>query len=236
MSFIGINLKKIRSIKQLSQSAFADIFDLKRASIGSYEEERAEPKIIKIIEIANYFSISLNDFLQKELSVNEISGFAKKDREMLLTKGNNLLKDKKEKKSEFIDYVKGNDYGAFLNSVVNKKLYSGKKLQKPFNFNDNSDLAYELSDNSMNFNGDGIMMGDIVICEGINISDTFSKYIYLIVTNNNMFLRKMSKRTENSLTLEAINENFQPVIIKTNSIVSIYKLNGIIKNYVDQLL
>ena len=45
MSFFGKNIKKIRSVKSLSQQAFADLFDLKRGTLGAYEEGRSEPKI-----------------------------------------------------------------------------------------------------------------------------------------------------------------------------------------------
>ena len=57
MSKIGNNIRKIRSVKNLNQSDFADLFELKRASIGAYEEGRAEPKINTVIEIANYFGV-----------------------------------------------------------------------------------------------------------------------------------------------------------------------------------
>ena len=56
----------------MSQSAFADIFGITRASIGSYEEGRAEPKIDTIIQIAKHFGISLEQILQHELTVNEL--------------------------------------------------------------------------------------------------------------------------------------------------------------------
>ena len=72
MTLIGKNIKKIRNVKGLSQQSFADIFDLTRGNISSYEESRAEPKIEVIIKIANYFGIPLNDFIEKELSVNEL--------------------------------------------------------------------------------------------------------------------------------------------------------------------
>lgn len=72
MSLIGKNIQKIRKVKSLSQQAFAEIFELTRGNISSYEELRAEPKLSTIIEIANYFSIPLNDFITKELSVNEL--------------------------------------------------------------------------------------------------------------------------------------------------------------------
>ena len=72
MTQIGKNIKKIRNVKGLSQQAFADIFDLTRGNISSYEESRAEPKIEVVIKIANYFGIPLNDFIEKDLSVNEL--------------------------------------------------------------------------------------------------------------------------------------------------------------------
>lgn len=75
MSFLGQNIKKLRQVKGLSQQAFAELFDLKRANISSYEEKRAEPKLEFVIRIANYFSIPLNDFIERPLSVNEILNF-----------------------------------------------------------------------------------------------------------------------------------------------------------------
>ncbi|MCK5699873.1 MAG: helix-turn-helix transcriptional regulator, partial [Cyclobacteriaceae bacterium] len=59
MSSIGKNIKKIRTVKKLSQAAFAEIFSLARPSVGAYEEVRAEPKVDTIIQIANYFGISV---------------------------------------------------------------------------------------------------------------------------------------------------------------------------------
>ncbi|WP_101689458.1 helix-turn-helix domain-containing protein [Dysgonomonas massiliensis] len=72
MSVIGKNIKKIRNVKGLSQQAFADLFQLTRGNISSYEELRAEPKIEVLIKIANYFGIPLTDFVEKDLSVNEL--------------------------------------------------------------------------------------------------------------------------------------------------------------------
>lgn len=62
----------MRNIRSLSQQAFADMFDLTRGNISSYEEFRAEPKIDVVLKIANYFGIPLTDFIEKDLSVNEL--------------------------------------------------------------------------------------------------------------------------------------------------------------------
>ena len=75
MSFFGKNIKKIRSVQNMSQQAFSEIFDLKRATLGAYEEQRSEPKIDTIIKIANYFSITIDDLLTNELTVNELLKF-----------------------------------------------------------------------------------------------------------------------------------------------------------------
>lgn len=75
MSQIGNNIKKLRKVKGLSQQAFAELFNLTRGNISSYEELRAEPKIEVAIMIAKYFSIPLSEFLENQLTVNEILNF-----------------------------------------------------------------------------------------------------------------------------------------------------------------
>jgi transcriptional regulator with XRE-family HTH domain len=72
MTKIGSNIKKIRTAKGLSQQAFADLFEISRGNISSYEESRAEPRIETVIKIANYFSIPVENFITQSLTVNEI--------------------------------------------------------------------------------------------------------------------------------------------------------------------
>jgi transcriptional regulator with XRE-family HTH domain len=72
MTKIGANIKKVRTTKGISQQAFADLFALTRGNISSYEENRAEPKIETVIQIANHFNIPLNQFITQNLSIHEI--------------------------------------------------------------------------------------------------------------------------------------------------------------------
>jgi transcriptional regulator with XRE-family HTH domain len=72
MTKIGANIKKIRTAKGLSQQAFSDLFQLTRGNISSYEENRAEPRIETVIQIANHFNIPLNQFITQNLSIHEI--------------------------------------------------------------------------------------------------------------------------------------------------------------------
>ncbi len=59
----------------MSQTDFAELFQLKRTALGSYEEGRAEPKIDTLIKVADHFHLSLDQLLRKELTINEIFHF-----------------------------------------------------------------------------------------------------------------------------------------------------------------
>ena len=59
----------------MTQTEFADLFELKRTALGSYEEGRAEAKIDTVIIIADYFKLSLDQLLRKELTINDIFHF-----------------------------------------------------------------------------------------------------------------------------------------------------------------
>ena len=85
MTRIGANIKKIRTAKGLSQQAFAQLFELTRGNISSYEENRAEPRIETVVQIANHFSIPLSQFIEQTLSIHEI----------LKYNGDKLIEDEK---------------------------------------------------------------------------------------------------------------------------------------------
>jgi len=76
-SILSKNIKKLRLFKSLNQTQFAEIFGIKRASIGAYEEGRAEPKLDTLLKISGYFKLTLDDLIVKELTVNQIAKFDK---------------------------------------------------------------------------------------------------------------------------------------------------------------
>lgn len=72
MSFLGKNIRKIRAVKNLTQTEFADLFSLSRSAVGAYEEGRAEAKISTVIAISDYFRLSLDSIFNSELTVYDI--------------------------------------------------------------------------------------------------------------------------------------------------------------------
>ncbi len=74
-SILSKNIKKLRLFKNLNQAEFAALFQLKRPSVGAYEEGRAEPKLDTLIKISNYYELPIDLIVKAELTVNQIAKF-----------------------------------------------------------------------------------------------------------------------------------------------------------------
>ncbi|MCD5968780.1 helix-turn-helix transcriptional regulator [Riemerella anatipestifer] len=94
MTYFGTNIKKIRQIKGLSQQAFADMLNLTRGIISSYEDGRAEPKVETLLRIAQFLDMKADDLISKPLTVNQLANF--EEVEDLIYKKENITESKKE--------------------------------------------------------------------------------------------------------------------------------------------
>jgi len=140
MSHVGKNIKKIRSVKKLNQSQFADLFDLKRASIGAYEEGRAEPKIATLIQIAKHFGITADDLLNKELSVNDLFHFDIFKKDYVKSSGNQLRPTKMPQSFSPVYYVSSEKRKSYFEG---KDMESFLKLSLPLPKMQGDYLAFE---------------------------------------------------------------------------------------------
>lgn len=61
----GVKVRKMRKEKNLRQSDLAEILSVSRSAVSNWENNKGYPDILTIIEIANYFNVSL-DYLLKE--------------------------------------------------------------------------------------------------------------------------------------------------------------------------
>jgi transcriptional regulator with XRE-family HTH domain len=62
---LGTRIQKLRKSRQLSQEAFADIMKVSRQSVSKWELDQAYPEIKKMIEMADYFHITLDELLRE---------------------------------------------------------------------------------------------------------------------------------------------------------------------------
>jgi transcriptional regulator with XRE-family HTH domain len=70
MSNISSNLKYLRKKKGQTQQQFADAMEIKRSLIGAYEEDRAEPKYDLLKKIAEYFDLTIDEFINESINDN----------------------------------------------------------------------------------------------------------------------------------------------------------------------
>lgn len=61
------NLQYLRNQKKLSQSALAQALNYSRSNIASYEFGGSEPNIGRLIEISNFFNVSLDNLLSSNI-------------------------------------------------------------------------------------------------------------------------------------------------------------------------
>ncbi len=221
MSFFGKNIKKIRTVKKLSQTAFADIFNMKRGSISAYEEERAEAKIDTIIGIAEYFKLSLDQLLTSELTINEIYHLDSINKKRSDTKfdqeKNNITYISIGNKDNFIQNYESSD---FLNKLP--------KIKLPINTKDY--IAFECFDSSMLGQYSGIKKGDILLAQIIKLDDIkdLLKLDVLIVLHKSELVIGTANIKEEKLILSPVNMNFQKHEMFIGEIKKLWLIKSII--------
>lgn len=233
MSYIGNNIRKIRGVKNLNQSDFAELFNLKRASVGAYEEGRAEPKIKTIIDIAKYFGISIDNLLTKELSVNDLFKFDIFREDLLKDSKNNLTPSQASIDLIPIPFIPSNQEQNYLHHRKEKDfLDQFENLQIPLSKGKNY-RAFELKDGSMNGEDGGLQKGDIVVCEKANlksINQLEIGKIYGFESKNDFRLRRLDSYNKTTVFLKPDNSNFYSEELAWKDIEVLWQVKTSISN------
>lgn len=220
--YFGKNIKKIRSIKKLSQHAFAELFGLKRSSIGSYEEERADPKLEIIIKIAKHFNISVDSLVNKEITINELYNFHLPNEEIIeaqLKKKDLAIKNK----IKAISLI--SSAHIMLKSLERAKSESDSKISLP-GLTENH-IAIEINNNNFFQIPGHLKVNDIVIVDSkYKLEDELSAngFLFLIKHENILSIAEIKQINKKEILL--VSTNGIPVTIhksKTDFIVPIVK-------------
>lgn len=218
MSFFGKNIKKIRGVKGLSQQAFAEVFDLKRATLGAYEEGRSEPKIETIIKIANYFSISIDALLTSELTVNELLRF-KGD----LTIANEPLVREQFATIPCITEQNSKDYIKYFNKE--NFIKDMPKVHLPIN-TEKTFRAFTVANLEMTSHDKGFFPKDIVIGEFVpkNIIKKLNNgTIVLVLVKGELILRSLYV-TKNEMVLRADHKNIEDKVYELGEVDELWRI------------
>ena len=223
MSFFGKNIKKIRGVKGLSQQAFAEVFSLKRATLGAYEEGRSEPKIDTIIKVANYFSISIDDILTKEITVNQLLSFDGG----ITTDVNQVVKAGFTE----VPFVNALNSKMFIDDFKTSQSYSSlPTIRIPVEESSHL-LAITVRDLVMVSNEEGLFPNDVVVGGSIVSEDLVQGDVVIALINDELLIRRYD--TSNiGYSLLADHINIPPIIIPCEVAVHFWKVSYVfLKRY-----
>ncbi|WP_159038349.1 helix-turn-helix domain-containing protein [Brumimicrobium mesophilum] len=200
---------------------FADLFDLKRGTLGAYEEGRSEPKIETIINVANYFSIPIDDLLKRELTINELLKFNTE-----LTTNESQLRKAFPRiplltKVNQEEYIIHHQKESFLNNMP--------FIKWPIDVGDKTYLFYEVFDLEMSDSQGGLYPKDIVLLEKISFENIDQSLPVLVVYDDIKLCRIVKK--EEKVELIADHPAIETIEISISDIKESWVLVGLFQKY-----
>ncbi|WP_222537968.1 XRE family transcriptional regulator [Pedobacter polysacchareus] len=227
MSNISPNLKYLRKKKGLTQQQFADAMGIKRSLIGAYEEDRAEPKYDLLKKIAEFFDLTIDEFINESISDSW--------KPKLKSQGSNLRilsisVDKDDK--ENIEMVPVKASAGYLNGFSDPEYIKDlPKFQLPLPFlKQGTFRAFEILGDSML----PIQSGSIILAEYLdNWNDVKIGETYIVISKNEgvVYKRAGNKFKENKeLKLVSDNRLYDPYTIASDDILEIWKAKAFISS------
>lgn len=225
MSNISNNLKYLRKKSNLTQQQFADIMNIKRSLVGAYEEDRAEPKYELLKKIAEYFELSIDEFINEEIN----DQWKSKPK----SQGSNLRVlsisvDKND--NENIELVPVKASAGYLNGYADPQYIQDlPKFQLPIpTLKQGTYRAFEIMGDSML----PIQPGSIIIGEYLdNWNDIKPGETYIIISlNEGVVYKRIGNKYKENKDLKLISDNkvYDPYTIPAEDILEIWKAKAFI--------
>lgn len=225
--FFSSNLRHLRRVHNLTQEALANNLGVSLKKIGSYEEERATPKLEPLIEIANFFSISLEEFINQDLSIEivtkhtpelpELKKYAAAKRLRILS----ITLDRNE--NEYIELVRLDSEEDYIKGYSDIDFVAGlPKCQLPALPLNHTYRAFEISDSFLAAPTNSIVVGEF-IADWNELKD--NEPCIIVSENTGIVFRKIKNRiTQNdTLLLEDTNGLFSSYSISVEDIEEIWR-------------
>lgn len=207
LSYIGSNIKKIRQAKNISQSAFAGLFNLARPSIGAYEEGRAEPKIETIIAISRHFNISIDVLLTKKMSSTDILNIG-----LLNKKLDHHHRKENEPETIQAPLIRIEETTNYIVNLEHKSYIDNlPKISTPSSF----ERIFQCTGNEMSLNNSGICHGDLIFC---NRHEPMKNQVFVMITSASLMLRRVSDMSNESVVLSTDNPAYEELQLPINQI------------------
>lgn len=233
MESIGENIRHLRKSKGLTQGELAQKVGVNRAMIGSYEENRAIPKLSVLQKLAHYFSITIDEMINKKMweqsntgpHETQISTYAKgKNLRILSTVVNEANKEliTTVPVQAAAGYTRGYADPDFIGELPHFSLPL-VELSKEKTYR-----VFQIKGDSM----EPVQSGSYIICEYVaNWNEVMNSKPYIVITKDDGIVYKRVYRTPENpeqIILKSDNPDYEPYNIKLEEVFEIWKALGYI--------
>lgn len=229
MNFLSCNIKYLRKQRGLTQEKLANKIGLKRAIIGSYEEDRALPKLSTIQIIANYFKVSLDKLVNCDLSVGNKGNSLKFDIEGKNLRVLSIIVDDQDQ--ELISLVPVKAAAGYLNGYADPEYIAELpkfRLPVPELLPSRTYRAFQIEGDSM----EPILSGSYIICEYIqDWQEIKDGYTYILITKDEgiVYKRVINKIADrDKILFKSDNPEYKSYTVDINNILEVWKALGYI--------
>jgi len=223
MNYISKNLKYLRKQHGLTQEQMADKLEIKRPSIGAYEEGRADPPLNVLSKLAGIFHMSIDMLLHKDLVENNLQApvFEHQDLKILA-----ITMDSQDR--ENIELIPQKASAGYLNGYADPEyIQELPKFRLPM-LPTGTYRAFEISGDSML----PLIPGTIIIGQYVEAArDIKNGKTYILVTSSEgiVYKRIFNYLQDNGkLFLVSDNKNYAPYDIAPESILEIWEAKAFI--------
>lgn len=234
MDIINQNIRFLRKQKGLTQQQFADMLNIKRATLGAYEEGRARPNLDVQRELTKIFNISLDQLITKNLSKLVAKNLFKEARTGKDITGSDLrvlsiTVDKEE--NEQIQLVPVKASAGYLNGYADPEFIEElPRFNLPM-LSGGTYRAFEISGDSML----PLQPGSIVVGEYTgNWNDIKDGHTYVVLSKEEGVVYKRlfsSVEKDGKLILRSDNPSYSPYDIHIDDVLELWKA----KLYISQV-
>lgn len=218
MSNFTKNLRFLRKKKGHTQLSFSELLDIKRSNVGAYEENRAIPKFSVLTKMADYFEITLDEFINDDINedwkpTSKSSSSNLRVLSVTVDANNN----------ENIELVPVLASAGYLNGYNDPEYVKElPKFSLPM-FNQGTYRAFEIKGDSML----PLPSGTFIVTEYVeNWQDIKAGQTYIIVSRNDgvVYKRIGNKfKEDKGVKLVSDNKSYDPYWVETADILEVWK-------------
>jgi transcriptional regulator with XRE-family HTH domain len=231
--FLSKNLKYLREQnKKQSQEALANSLGITRSAVSSYEDGRAEPKLVVMNRMAQYFNITLDQLLNVDLATmtevslenqKEVKKYASAQNLRILT----ITLDKDN--NENIELVPAKAAAGYTTGYADADfLRDLPKYQLPFLSKGKTYRAFEIQGDSML----PLQSGSVVIGEFVDNWNSLreGQVCVIVAKNEGVVLKKIFNKIvdRGTFLLKSTNMAYSPYEIFADEVVEIWKFSAYI--------